>query len=92
MPSFPGGEGDLNKYINKHLKYPEKVMQGKVIVRFIVEPDGHISNAKIMKSLNAACDQAALKVINNMPPWDPGMQNGTFVAVYYNLPITFALF
>lgn len=96
MPSFPGGKDALNKYIRKHLRYPKAAMknatQGKVVVRFVVEADGSISHATIVRSLDAACDKEALRVIREMPKWDPGMQNGHFVAVYYNLPITFAMF
>jgi len=96
MASFPGGKDALNRYINKHLRYPKTAMknavQGKVVIRFIVEADGSITNAKVVRSLHAECDKEALKVIKEMPKWDPGMQNGRFVAVYYNLPITFAMF
>lgn len=96
MPTFPGGHDALSKYISKHLRYPKQAMkdavQGKVLIRFIVEADGSISGAAVLKGLDAACDAEALRVIKAMPKWDPGMQNGSFVAVYYNLPITFAMF
>lgn len=96
MPSFPGGKDALSKYIRKQLHYPKTAMkngvQGKVVVRFVVEKDGSITNANIISSLGPDCDKEALRVINAMPKWDPGMQNGVFVAVYYNLPITFAMF
>lgn len=96
MPSFPGGKDAMSKYIRKHLRYPKTAMKnavhGKVVVRFVVEKDGSITNATIINSLDPDCDKEALRVINAMPKWDPGMQNGAFVAVYYNLPITFAMF
>jgi periplasmic protein TonB len=96
MPSFPGGKGALSKYISKHLRYPESAMKnavhGKVVVRFIVAADGSIAHPEILSSLDADCDKEALRVVSEIPKWDPGMQNGNFVAVYYNLPITFAMF
>jgi protein TonB len=95
MPSFPGGKNALNKYIQKHLRYPEKSMkhaaQGKVVLRFIVEPDGSITHAEVLRGMDSECDKVALKAIQEMPKWDPGMQHGVFVAVYYTLPITFAM-
>jgi len=94
-PSFPGGKNALNKYIKKHLRYPPKSMktatEGKVVLRFIVEPDGKLSNAEVIRSMNPECDKAALEVIKEMPKWDPAMQGGVFVAAYYTLPITFAM-
>jgi protein TonB len=96
MPSFPGGKDALSKYMRKHLRYPKSAMKnavhGKVVVRFVVEADGSITHAEIISSLDSACDKEALRVVRGMPKWDPGMQNGNFVAVYYNLPITFAMF
>jgi protein TonB len=95
MPTFPGGKNALTKYIKRHLQYPEKAMknavEGKVVLRFIVGADGTVSNIEVVQSLNAECDKEALSVIERMPKWDPGMQNGAFVSVYYTLPITFAM-
>jgi protein TonB len=95
MPSFPGGKNALNKYIKKNLRYPAKSMkhatEGKIVVRFIVEPDGSLTNIEIIRSMNPECDKAALKAVEKMPKWDPGMEKGVFVASYYTLPITFAM-
>ena len=95
MPSFPGGKNALNKYIRKNLRYPaksmKKAMEGKVVVRFIVEPDGSLTNAEVIRSMSPECDKAALNAIEKMPKWDPGMEKGVFVASYYTLPITFAM-
>lgn len=95
MPTFPGGKSALNKYIERHLRYPEKAMknalEGKVVLRFIVGADGTVSNIEVVKRLSTECDEEAVSVIEKMPKWDPGMQNGAFVSVYYTLPITFAM-
>jgi len=95
MPTFPGGKDALNKYIRKHLKYPKAAMknavEGKVVLRFIVEADGSISNVEVIRGIDGDCDHEAIRVVEEMPKWDPGMQNGVFVATYYTLPITFAM-
>lgn len=95
MPSFPGGRDALNKYIQKHLRYPAKSMkkaiEGRVVLRFIIEPDGELTHAEVIQSMNPECDKAALDIVSKMPKWDPAMQNGAFVAAYYTLPITFAM-
>jgi protein TonB len=95
MPDFPGGKAALSKYLSKNIKYPEEAykhnIQGKVHVRFIVETDGSISDIRIQKGLSHGCDEETLRVLKKMPKWNPGMQNGAFVAVYYNLPVTFSL-
>ncbi|WP_084608527.1 energy transducer TonB [Xylanibacter oryzae] len=92
MPSFPGGNGALMDYISKNIKYPtESDAQGRVIVTFIVEKDGSITNAKVTRSVDPAFDKEALRVINSMPKWIPGKQNGQNVRVRYTVPVTFRL-
>lgn len=95
MPSFPGGEAEMNKYIGKNLKYPveaqEKGIQGDVTIRFIVSKDGAVTDATILRGFDPACDTAALRVINAMPKWVPGKQKGKIVPVYFTLPIVFKL-
>lgn len=95
MPEFPGAPGDFNRFLSDHLRYPKKArkknIQGKVQVRFIVEPDGRISNPEIIHSLDPYCDKETLRVIRKMPRWHPGRQNGAFVAVYYTIPVSFKL-
>lgn len=95
MPVFPGGEGELMKYIANNLKYPEdaikKKIQGKVICRFIVTELGEISEVTVLRSLDASVDDEAIKVLKQMPKWTPGQQNGKNSKVYYVLPITFKL-
>ena len=95
MPQFPGGPTEIFKFLRETLKYPEKAekahTEGRVIVTFIVEKDGSISNAKITKSVSEELDAEALRVVNAMPRWTPGRQNGKVVRVKYNIPIAFRL-
>ena len=95
MPQFPGGTGKLFEFLSKNVKYPAEAenndVQGRVIVTFVVEKDGEISNAKVVKSIHPALDAEALRVINSMPNWTPGMQNGETVRVKYTVPVTFRL-
>ena len=95
MPSFPGGPAELMKWLSSHVQYPaiaiESCIQGTVIVAFIVEPDGSVSNAKLMRSVDPSIDQEALRVVRQMPKWIPGKQNGAAVRVKYNVPVTFKL-
>ncbi len=95
MPHFPGGIEEMMKFIKKNVKYPpqaaENGVEGKVFLRFVVLPSGEIGNVEVLRSLDPTCDQEAVRVIKAMPRWIPGKQNGTAVAVYFNLPITFRL-
>ncbi len=88
MPEFPGGTGELMKYLSMNVRYPEAAhkagTQGRVMVSFIVETDGTISNAHVQK-------EEALRVIESMPKWKPGMQSGKAVRVKYTIPISFRL-
>ena len=95
MPQFPGGEAVLMSSIAQNLKYPviaqENGIQGKVIVRFLVEKDGSISKVEVVRSLDPACDKEAIRLIRSLPKFIPAKQNGVNVAVWYTLPITFKL-
>lgn len=95
MPSYPGGDKALFEYLSNNIKYPEKAakdsIQGKVIVAFIVSATGEIKDIKIQRSLNAECDAEAKRVVEAMPKWTPGKQNGVDVSVQYMLPINFKL-
>lgn len=92
MPEFP--EGDIQVYFSKHLKYPAKALKneisGKVHISFIVMPDGSITEAQVMKGLGYGLDEEALRVVNQMPKWNPGRQAGRAVKVKINLPIKFS--
>ena len=95
MPEFPGGVGEMMKFLSMNVKYPEaaakKGTQGRVIASFIVEKDGSISGAKVVKNVSEELDAEALRVINAMPKWTPGMQKGQAVRVKYTIPISFRL-
>ena len=95
QPSFPGGTNALNTFIGSNLKYPvfaqEKGIQGRVVVKFIVEKDGSISNVEVNRSVDRDLDNEAMRVIKNMPKWNPAKQNGTEVRAYYDVPVAFRL-
>ena len=96
MPEFPGGMGELMKYLGENIKYPSKAQdnqwEGRTICQFVVEKDGSINEAKILKSSgHELLDAEALRVILNMPKWTAGMQNGDSVRVKFALPISFKL-
>jgi len=95
MPEFPGGELALRKFIANAIKYPviaqENGIQGKVYVNFVVDKDGSITNAKIARGVDPSLDKEALRVVNSLPKWEPGMQRGKPVKVSYTVPISFVL-
>ena len=95
MPQFPGGQIAMLKYIMENMKYPEQAMkegiQGRVAVRFIVEKDGSISDVKPILSVHPLLNKEAVRVVESMPKWTPGKQNGKPVRVRYNLPVMFKL-
>lgn len=93
MPEFPGGQVALVKYLSKNIKYPiqskKDKVRGKVVVSFIIDKIGKVTQAKIVKSLNDECDKEALRVISEMPDWVPGEKDGKRVDVLFSLPINF---
>ena len=95
MPQFPGGESALLGNISQHLTYPkiaqENGIEGIVIVRFMINKDGSISNIQIIRSLDPSCDKEAIRIVKSLPKFIPGKQNGVTVAVWYTLPISFKL-
>ena len=95
MPQFPGGNAALFEYLSKHIKYPviaeENGIQGRVIVTFVVERDGSITDVKVVKSVDPSLDKEAQRVVKGMPRWIPGKQNGSAVRVKYTVPVTFRL-
>ena len=92
MPKF---NGDLNKWLRKNLNYPERAresgVQGKIFIEFIVEKDGSITAAKVLRSVHPDLDREALRVVNSMPKWKPGMQRDKTVRVKFTIPITFRI-
>ena len=95
MPAYPGGEAKLLDYIQKNVKYPqiakETGIKGRVFVSFVVEPDGSVSNVKVLRGIGGGCDEEAMRVVKSMPKWKPGKQRGKAVRVSYMLPINFQL-
>ena len=95
MPEFPGGEEALRKFIAQSVKYPaiaeENGIQGKVYVNFVVEKDGTVGRAKVVRGVDPSLDYEALRVTNELPKWKPGKQKGVPVAVQYTIPVNFVL-
>ncbi len=95
MPMFPGGDGALLQYISENTKYPENAktqnIQGKVIIRFCVTPDGGVSLASVLKGVSPELDAEAMRVVNTLPSFRPGTQGGKAVPVWYMVPIEFSL-
>lgn len=95
MPTFPGGEEALMNFLRKNIRYPkyavEQGISGKVFVRFVVEPDGTVSNIEILRGIGGGCDEEAVRVVKMMPNWIPGEAFGGKVRVTYTLPINFSL-
>ena len=95
MPEYPGGSEALSKYLSESIKYPEeaeeKGIEGKVILTFIVEKDGSISEIEVVNPVNPLLDNEAVRVIKAMQGWTPGKQNGKTVRVKYTIPVTFKL-
>ena len=95
MPSFPGGEDALYYFLKKNLKYPDTAkmngVTGTVYVTFVVNKEGKVTKAKSEREMGFGLDEEAVRVINLMPDWNPGMQNGKPVSVYFTVPIYFNL-
>jgi len=95
MPEFPGGMQALMAYLSKNIKYPsvaqDNGIQGRVLVSFVVNKDGSIVDPEVIKSVDAALDKEAMRVIKAMPKWNPGKQRGKPVRVKYTVPVLFRL-
>lgn len=95
MPAFPGGMAELMKYLRSNVRYPVEAhkagIQGRVVVSFVVNKDGTVKDAKIVRSVDKSIDAEALRVISAMPKWQPGYQDGKAVSVRYTVPVTFRL-
>lgn len=95
MPSFPGGPSALMSYLNSNVKYPvvaqENGVQGRVVISFVVEKDGSITDVQVVRSVDPSLDREAARVVKSMPNWIPGKQNGSAVRVKYNVPVAFKL-
>lgn len=95
MPSFPGGESALSQFISANLRYPvvaqESGIQGRAIIRFVVTRTGATSDVIVVRGFDPSCDKEAVRVVKAMPKWNPGIQDGNPVDVYFTLPISFTL-
>ena len=95
MPHFPGGPAALRAFLSSNTKYPvvaqENGVQGRVIVSFVVERDGSITDVRVVRSVDPSLDREATRVVKSMPRWSPGKQNGSAVRVKYTVPVVFRL-
>ena len=95
MPIFEGGDAALMKYLTDSVKYPELAkkhgVQGRVVIGFIVEKDGSLTDVKVLRHVDVALDAEALRVVKGMPKWIPGCQDEQLVRVRYNVPVSFRL-
>ena len=95
MPTFPGGQQELMAYLGKNIKYPtiaqENGTQGRVIIQFVVERDGTISDVHVARGVDPYLDKEAVRVVQSMPKWIPGKQNGKAVRVKFTVPVMFRL-
>ncbi|MBP5515767.1 MAG: TonB family protein [Bacteroidales bacterium] len=94
-PVFPGGVEALYKFLGRNLHYPELArsnnIEGTVVVKFVVEKDGSISNVKVIRDIGGGCGKEAVRLVNAMPKWTPGKWNGKPARCYYTLPVQFEL-
>ena len=95
-PTFNGGDADaFVKYVQQNLKYPPRALdnheEGRVTVNFVVDQNGKVKNAKVVKGVSDALDAEALRVVSNSPDWTPGKQGGTVVPVTYSIPVVFKI-
>ena len=95
MPLFPGGDAALMAYLRDNIHYPtvaaENGVQGRVVVGFVVERDGSITDVNVLRSVDPSLDREAMRVVKSMPRWNPGKQNGSAVRVKYQVPVSFRL-
>ena len=92
---FPGGQAAMMKWLSSNIRYPEAAqqneIQGRVVVKFVVEKDGSVSQVQVVKGIDKDLDREAVRVVQKMPKWQPGKNNGVAVRSYFNLPVTFKL-
>ena len=95
MPEFPGGEQAMMDFVAKNVQYPKEAMEkgisGRVLVGFIVEKDGSISETEVVKGIGGGCDEEAVRVVKAMPKWIPGKQDDKPVRVSYTMPFFFKM-
>ena len=95
LPEYPGGQLAMYKFLSENQKYPEEAIkrgeEGRVLVSFVVEKDGSLTNFKVEKHATPTLDKVAVETVKKMPKWQPGKNNGQAVRSYFNLPVTFRL-
>ena len=95
MPSYPGGEQEMYRFISQNIEYPrmakESGISGRVFVTFVVEKDGSVTDVQVLRGIGGGCDEEAIRVIKSMPKWKAGKQRGKAVRVQYRMPIKFTL-
>ena len=93
MPQYPGGPNEIMRYIQENIKYPQSAkdnkIEGRVFVTFVVEKDGSITNAAVIRGIDKECDAEALRVVSSMPKWNPGQQDGKNVRTQFTIPIIY---
>ena len=91
MPEYPGGPNEMMRYIQENIKYPQSAIdnkiEGRVFVTFVVEKDGSITNAAVLRGIDKECDAEALRVVSSMPKWNPGQHKGEVVRTQFTIPI-----
>ena len=95
MPQLPAEMPSVASFLGANILYPEKAkeenIEGKVVIKFVVDEEGNVTDAQVIKGIGGGCDEEALRVVRSMPKWKPGKQNGQAVKVYFTLPIVFKL-
>lgn len=95
QPEFPGGQAAMNKFITSNIQYPaaakDKGIEGTVVVQFVVEEDGRLTNVEVRKKIGGGCDEEAVRVIQKMPKWKAGIKAGKKIRCRYTVPISFKL-
>ncbi len=97
MPEYPGGHGAMMSYLSQTIKYPAEALddgiEGKVILRFVVDAEGQVGDVKVMRGVRDApsLEREAVRVVKRMPKWKPGQQGGKAVATYFTLPVMFKM-
>ena len=95
QPEYPGGKAKMHEFMVKQFNYPTEArnnnIQGRVYVSFIIEKDGSVSNTKVIRGIGYGCDKEAMRIVNAMPNWSPGMQDGEPKRVKFTLPVSFKL-
>lgn len=95
MPQYPGGDAEMMKYLMSNITYPiadtEEGLNSRIIARFIVTREGKIRNVEVIRPFQKEFDARVIQIIESMPDWIPGKQNGKTVDCYYTLPVTICL-